>query len=448
MRFTRFLILLLVLSLLAGCGPARQAPEPGQTGGGSTGPSTGASPVASAVPPAPVRLTLWHPYSGVLGKQFEALVGSFNSTHPGIVVEPSYGGSMWTMRDKLLVAISGHAAPDVSIIDQFWSSELADAGALLPAEQFLAADSGFDRQDISSLAWETSIYNGKIWSMPFAMSQLVLYYNKELFGRAGLDPARPPATWDELARDAAALTRDLNGDKVPEQWGVSFPLRAQDGVVYDWIAFLWQAGGELFTPDVTGARFQEPAGVEALAYLQRLVNEGSLPLSPPEQGFDKGQIAMTVASSAALASEITALGDRLGVAPLPCGRTCATGVGGANLAIFAGSAHPKEAWDFVRWMSSAEVSLRWSMQTGYSPFRRSVADSEEYEGYLRGEPRAKVALDQMSVARARPNVPVYAGASRELGLAVEQALFSGTDPAGALQAAAERCQPLFAGQAK
>jgi maltose-binding protein MalE len=89
-------------------------------------------------------------------------------------------------------------------------------------------------------------------------------------------------------------------------------------------------------------------------------------------------------------------------------------------------------------MSTSEVNLRWSTQTGYLPLRRSVIASEAYQEYLAAEPRAAVILEQMKVAYVRPNIPSYAAVSREVGLAVEEALFTGGDPSPALSAAAAR----------
>jgi multiple sugar transport system substrate-binding protein len=406
---------------------------------------TGASDEGSASAPtseaAPVRLALWHAYGGTFGEQFEALVEEFNAAHPEIIIEPSYGGSLWTMRDKLFTAVAGDAAPCLAQIDQFWSSELAEAGAIVPVEDFFA---GLDREDVWPLAWATAAYDDAIWSMPFSLSNIALYYNRALFRAAGLDPDAPPATWDELAAVAAALTVDADGDGQVDQWGLSFPVRADQGVVYYWFAFLWQAGGEIFTPDHATSRFHEPPGVAALGFLQEMVDAGSIPLAPPEGGFEKGQIGMTLASTARLGRYVSALGDELGLAPLPAGAAGeATGVGGANLAVMADCAHKEAAWTFIEWMTSPEVNLRWSTGTGYLPLRGSVVASEAYQAYLEEEPRARVILEQMDVARARPNIPEYAGASREVGLAVEQALFSGADPADALGEAAQNVDEML-----
>jgi ABC-type glycerol-3-phosphate transport system substrate-binding protein len=83
--------------------------------------------------------------------------------------------------------------------------------------QFLDADLEFDRRDLWSVAWETAIYSDTVWSMPFSLSHVALYYNRSLLARAGLDPDAPPTTWKELEVTTAALTRDSNRDSIVDQ---------------------------------------------------------------------------------------------------------------------------------------------------------------------------------------------------------------------------------------
>lgn len=408
-----------------------------------------APPAAPASTPvgagAPTKLTLWHAYGGSFGEEFEALVADFNATHPDITVEPSYGGNLFTMRDKLLTAIAGQAAPDVAQIDQFWSSELAQAGAIVRMQNFIDADPDIDKNDILDKAWETATYNGEIWSMPFSLSNIALYYNKALFEEAGLDPEKPPATWDDLVKVGTALTQDSDGDGTVDQWGLWFPLKINEGNVYYWFAFLWQAGGQIFNADLTRAEFNGPAGIEALQFWSDLVHKhGIVPLAPPEQGFENGKVAMTFASTARLNRYLDALGsDKLGMAPMPGHVRRATGIGGANLAILSTAKDRQAAWEFVKWMTSPETNLRWSMETGYLPLRQSVIESEAYQTYLEKEPRARIILEQMPDAIVRPNIPAYAPASREVGLAIEDVLFNDADPQTALDAAAEKANALL-----
>lgn len=462
----RLVTLLVLVTMLAGCTPAATPPAvpPTKAPAAATAVPTAAPTAPAAGTPAPTKpattptpavvqptaapgatkLTLWHPYSGATGKEFETYVVEFNATHPTISVAPSYGGSLWTMRDKLLTAIAGKAGPDISIIDQFWGSELADAGALVAAQDFIDADSTFNKSDIYDYAWQTATYNKKIWSMPFSTSNEVLYYNKALFTKAGLDPDKPPKNWSELASYAAKLTADTNGDGKTEQWGISLVLKADEGSVYDWLIFNWQNGGALFSDDFKKSRFNEQPGVEALQlYVDLVYKQKAMTLAPPASGFENGLIAMTIASTSRLNTYIGVHKANLGVAPLPMQKKQATGIGGANLAIFSGAKNKQAAWTFVNWMSSADVNLRWSMLTGYMPLRKSVATSSKYLDYLAKEPRAKVILDQMPYAIVRPNIPAYAAGSREIGLAVEEAVFGNKDPKTVLDAAAKKVDVLL-----
>ena len=439
-KFVCLLLTIILLSVLVGCAPAATptpTPKP-------------APPTATPVPPTPtpappVKLSIWHAYGGSFGEQFEALVAEFNETHPHIIIEPTYGGSLWTMRDKLLTAIAGEAAPDISQIDQFWSSELADAGSIVKMGDFIAAHPEIDKDDIYDKAWETSIYDGEIWTMPFSFSNIALYYNKALFEAAGLDPEKPPATWDELVEMGKKLTLDTDGDGVTDQWGLSFPLQANSGCIYYWFAFLWQNDGEIFDEGFTKSRFNEPAGVEALQFWVDMVHKHEImPLAPPERGFETGLIAMTFASTARLDRYLGEPGpEKLGMAPMPSQKRVATGVGGANLAILSTASDKDAAWEFVQWMTSPEVNLRWSMNTGYLPLRESVVASTEYQNYLKEESRAQVIVDQMQYAIVRPNIPAYAPGSREAGLAVEEAVFGNIDPKSTLDAAGEKVDEML-----
>ncbi len=435
-------VAILTIVLLAACVPVTSTP--GDATAAPTIPATrspGLSQGATAAPDATtptVRLTLWHAYGGALGQSFEALVQEFNQTHPTIQIEPSYGGTLFTMREKLVAAIAGQAGPDLAQIDQFWSSELADAGALLALDSFIANDASLDRSDIWDTAWQTVAYRDQVWAMPFSLSNIALYYNKALFQQVGLDPEQPPLTWQMLADAARQLTLDADKDGVAEQWGLTVPLKVNEGNVYYWLAFLWQNDGTLFDENFQQVRFAEPAGVEALQFWVDLAKkDGALALSPPENGFEKGKIGMAIASTARLGALRTALGaDNLGMAPLPAHRQAATGVGGASLAILSGARDQAAAWEFIRWMTSAEINLRWSTASGYLPLRQTVIASQTYQDYLRQVPQAQVILDQMPIAVVRPNIPAYTPISRELGLAIEAALFTEVSPQAALEAAA------------
>lgn len=389
--------------------------------------------------PIVITLDYWHILGGELGRLHEGLVEEFNASHPEIQVRYSYSGDPWTGWDKLLLAIAAGTAPDLALIEDYWTAKLAASGALQGLDWLLQGAGEAFKDDVYPLFWQSLSYQGQIWAVPYAMSNLVLFYNKDLFRMAGLDPQAPPRTWAELVELGRRLTVDLDGDGRADQWGLSFPLTAQGGVVYYWLPFLWQNGGELFDPDYKEPRFASPEGVGALRFwLELIYDHGILPLAPPIEGFVNGRVAMTLGSSAKLGTYLAQARFELGVAPLPMNRARATILGGKGLAIFTEDEEKQRAaWEFIAWLTAPEQNLRWSIATGYIPVRLSVLSSQEFQAYLRESPLAEVALEELLYTRPRPVFPAYTEASRILGLALERALFGREDPQAVLEEAAE-----------
>lgn len=401
--------------------------------------------VTCAGAPPKVKLQYWHFLGGDIGKQHQALIDEFNKSNPDMEVSAIYSGTAWTMRDKLLTAVAGGVPPDVSLIDQFWAAQFAATGSIVKMQDFVTGPDGIDRQDVHPIAWATATVGTEIWTMPYAMSNIVLYYNKDAFVAANLDPNKPPTTWAELVTYAKALTRDVNGDGNIDEWGLTFPLRADEGTVYYWIAYLWQAGGEFYNKDFTETMFNSDEGVEALQYWIDLVHKHKVvPLAPPTEGFKTGRVAMQFASSAQLSNLQKQVKFQLGLAPMPSGKKKVTGVGGSNLAIFKTTPEKQTAaWKFVKWMSSPEVNLKWSTSTGYVPLRLSVLRSQAYKEFLKANPLVAAFVEQMDVAKPRPNVVSYADVSRVLGLAVERAVLSKEDPRKVLEQAAAEANDII-----
>ncbi|MCR4404102.1 MAG: ABC transporter substrate-binding protein [Candidatus Acetothermia bacterium] len=390
----------------------------------------------------PVELEYWHILGGDLGRAHEELVEEFNSSRTDIRVRYSYSGDSWTGWDKLVLAIAAGTAPDLALIEDYWTAKLASSGALLELDGLIAGEGRALEDDIYPLFWRSWSYAGTVWAMPYAMSNLMMYYNKDLFREAGLDPEAPPRTWDELVSVGLALTRDLDGDGRTDQWALSFPLTAQTGVVYYWLPFLWQKGGELLNPDGTGLLFAATEGVEALQFWVDLIHGyGIVPLAPPIEGFLAGRVAMTLGSSAKLGYYLAQAGFELGVAPLPMNAERATILGGKGLAVFTQDERKQQAaWEFIRWLTAAEQNLRWSITTGYSPIRLSVLRSRPFQEYLERTPGAETSLEELLYTRPRPALPGYTEISRIIGLALEKALFGREDPQKVLEEAAEEAE--------
>lgn len=371
-----------------------------------------------------VTIDYWHFYGGEIGKVHQQAIDKFNAEHPDIQIKAQYIGSAWTGRDKLLTAIAGGTPPDIALVDDYWVSELAATGHIVKLGDRIDEET---KADVFPLFWEAASYEGEVWAMPYAASNVVLYYNKDMFRAAGLDPDAPPTTWAQLAEYAQKLTKT-------DEWGFTTPTTAADGNIYNYLPFLWQVGGELFNADFTHCIVDSPEGVAALQFLQDLVyTYNAMPSAPPKNGFQSGIVAMEMASSAKLVTYRPQVKFDLGVAVLPVGEkgVSSTVAGGKFFTLF-GDSKLDAAMTFIKYMTSEEHNINWSIATGYIPLRQSVVASAEFQTYLAENPLAKPAVDQIAYTRNRPSLAAYGDISRVIGNAIEAALIGNVDPATAL----------------
>ena len=377
-----------------------------------------------------VEIDYWHFYGGDFGVVHEQAIAEFNATHPGIQVTSQYIGSAWTGRDKLLTAIAAGTPPDICLVDDYWIPELAATGNILKLGDYISANTALD---VFDLFWQSAKYEDEIWAMPYAASSLVLYYNKDMFREAGLDPEAPPTTWEELRDYAEALTKDLDGDGQIDQWGLMMNTTSMSGVIYDFLPYLWQNGGELFDESNTECTIDSAQAVEALQFLQDLIYvDEVLPAAPPKNGYRTGTVAMVFASSARLhityepvvefdmGVAVHIMNDEL-MKPI-------TVAGGKLFTVFNEEQVEAELV-FINWMTNVENNTAWSMASGYTPLRQSVVASDEYQAYLDANPNAVPSITQIPYTRARPNIAAYGDISRVIGNAIEGALLGQQDPA-------------------
>jgi multiple sugar transport system substrate-binding protein len=183
--------------------------------------------------------TIWVPEASQI---LNEAIAAFEAKHPGVKVirtEVSWGD----LRSQLMIALATGTAPDIVIYPTPWIPELlrmhaiADISSNLPAgllDMFLPSALTILKQ------------NDKVWGLPWEGSTWGFFYRKDLFAEAGLDPERPPRTWDELVEYAQRLTKDGH-------YGLGFPAAGWEGDDY-FLPFLWQAGGDVALCDAQGCK--------------------------------------------------------------------------------------------------------------------------------------------------------------------------------------------------
>lgn len=163
--------------------------------GGGSAETTAASGGASA--DGKVEITFWHAMGGVNGEATEAVVKAFNESQDQIVVKSEYQGTYDDMITKLKATMQSGGMPDVCQMYDIGTKFMTDSGYAIPVEDMFAT-TGFDPSCVMDIITSYYTVDGKQMSMPFNVSTPMLYYNKDVFEAAGLDPNTPPKTFAEV----------------------------------------------------------------------------------------------------------------------------------------------------------------------------------------------------------------------------------------------------------
>jgi ABC-type glycerol-3-phosphate transport system substrate-binding protein len=403
-----------------------------------------------------ITITFWHSFVSSTIPALNQLIAKFEAEHPRLTIKAQYVPTGDALIQKLITAVQSKTAPDISWIHADFLENLVKANAIYDMDHFIKAANGLtsaEVEDIYPALWQYAAWRGTIYSLPMEATNLALLYNKDLFRAAGLDTARPPRTWEELSDYAAKLTVDKNNDGKFEQIGFFLPVYPAAGPVsgwmqWQWMPFLWQAGGELIDPEQSHVLYNSSAGMAALQLWQRLYQAQQLNTftSDYDVAFASRRLAMAMDGPWNLPRFKELLKNiNWAIAPLPAGpRQQVTIVGGEYLAIFRQSLHPNEAWEFLKWIIRPDVQAMWSMKSGYLPVRHAVKTIPEFQQYLTDHPNFKVFVDQMEHGQAQKPIDYYGlQISRHIAEAIEKATLGQMEVRQALDEAAQKSDALL-----
>ncbi|RLC88245.1 MAG: hypothetical protein DRI37_05430 [Chloroflexi bacterium] len=419
--------LVVILALLPACG-----------GGGGEEETpvvvTDAGPAEERV----IALDFWYALSGSTGEAVEERVQQFNASHPNIQVTATYQGSYGQIMGKVWNAIfAEETLPHVAHLGG--AALVGETGAIVPITDFTDGDNGIDRSQIYDAFWDYNTAGGELWSMPFNNSVPVLYYNRDLFVAAGLDPDSPPTTWDEVIEYGQALTQDTDGNGEIDQWG--FNTR-KDVHWYLSVMFL-ENGAQIVNAEQTEVLYNSPEAVEMLQLWGDMVNKYHI--MPPGQhdeakgDFLAGKLGMLLRSCAGIPSTIDEIPFDLGIATIPtvAGRDPVEPIGGGSLVIFRNDdqAVLDAAWEFVKFMTGPEGSLHLSTHSGYVPIYKDALEWPEMQTYLEEHPLQQIPIEALQYSYAIPVFPALGTSDTSLRRAVEEVELEVATPQEALDKA-------------
>jgi multiple sugar transport system substrate-binding protein len=410
---------------------------------GSAAARPAVAPTAGAAP-TPVTLEFWNYWEGNNGKAIQKLIDRFNRTHPNIKVKNVTfpWGDLFT-KMQAAAAGSGESLPAVAAGDIAWMAALHRSKRLVDLGP-MAKRAKLNLKDFYPEILKYSHYNGKLQALPVSTNNLALFFNKDLFKRAGLDPAKPPTTWDQLreyAKKVSALGGGLQGFEIYTQPG--------EGLTWQLQPYIWQAGGDFLNATNTRPAFNNAAGRRALGFLVDLIQKDKVTEAGQWGAFDKGQAAMRVDGSWMVGVYKDQAPFDFGVAmiPRPAGGKPATNMGGEQIFVFRRSGRENSAaGTFALWLASTPVQAEWDVATNFMPVRASVARHRLVRNVLSREPRLRAFVKQQQYARARPPIPKYPAVSDAFSKAIEPAFYGRVSVSEALANAEKAVQAVLSGR--
>jgi ABC-type glycerol-3-phosphate transport system substrate-binding protein len=313
-------------------------------------------------------------------------IAEFEKQNPDIKVDMQI--VPWAdQQQKITTAVATGSLPDVSMLGNNVVAQFAASGHLKPLDDYLAEWSEAEGTDVLADMYEGDknyyVIDGKLYGAPVADETRMLYYNTELFQEAGLDPAAPPTTWEEMQTAAEALK---STGAVP--W--SAPMSKQYITVQTFMSVYLSYGARLFD-DQGSCGLNTPEFKDALTYYTGIAKAGltspdAVNATQDDVGnlFSTGQAAMLIEGPGTytrILNENPELADKIAVAPIPAGPKGAFGfLGGWPLVMWNSTDVPDAAAKWIHFATSPQGALSEIAQTsGILPGRISLASDAPWD---------------------------------------------------------------------
>jgi sn-glycerol 3-phosphate transport system substrate-binding protein len=392
-----------------------------------------------------VEVSFYYPIAvgGPLHKVIDQFAADFEAENPGIKVKPIYSGTYQESLVKALTAFRSGQPPTMAVLLSTDMYTLIDQGAIVPVNDL--ATSADDKKWLDGFYdafMANSRHGGKTWGVPFQRSTIVQYWNKELFKQAGLDPEKPPATWDQLAEYGRKLTK-VDGSGNVSQWGVKIP---SSGFPY-WLfqGLTTPNGVQLMNDKGNQTFFDDPAVVEALQYWvdlgarHKVMPQGVIEWGTTPKDFLEKKAAIIWTTTGNLTNIRTNATFPFGVSMLPAKKRPGSPTGGGNFYFFNKST-PEQlqaAMKFAKWVTQPQRAATWSIATGYVAVAPAAWETAEMKKYVQEVPAATVARDQLKHSVAELSTHENQRVTKALNDAIQAAL-TGSKPSDAALKDAQR----------
>ena len=350
-------------------------------------------------------IPFWHSMEGELGKEVDSLAQRFNQANPDYKIVPVYKGNYEQNLAAGIAAFRTGNAPALLQVYEVGTATMMASKAIKPVyEVFSDAGITFDESQFvpTVSGYYTDAKTGHLLSQPFNSSTPVLYYNKDAFKKAGLDPEQPPKTWQALAEDTAKLK--AAGMKCGYASGWQGWIQLENFSAWNGLPFASKNNG--FDGTDATLVFNKPEQVKHIALLEEMNKKGDFSYygrkDESTEKFYSGDCAITTASSGSLADIRQYAKFNYGVGMMPYdadikGAPQNAIIGGASLWVMAGKdkATYTGVAKFLEFLAKPEIAAEWHQKTGYLPITKAAYELTRQQGFYDKNPGADIATRQM-----------------------------------------------------
>ena len=359
---------------------------------------------------AKTEIQWWHAMTAVLGERVNEIAARFNASQSEYEVKAVYKGSYPDTLNAAIAAYRAKQPPHIVQVYEVGTQTMLSSSAVYPVYQ-LVKDHGatIDWNDVIGPVKSYYSQGGNLYSMAFNSSTPILFYNRDLFKKAGLAD-KPPATWDEV--EAMAKKIVAAGGKCGAS--AAWPSWTLVENMHTWHDQPFADHNNGFDGLATTLRINGNLGVKSMEMLARGVKEGWFTyngrLNKAEANMAAGECGIFLSSSAFMGNLArqaegkftwgTGFLPRL--AGFPQGNSI---IGGATLWVMKG-AKPEEyrgVAQFFKYLASTENQAWWAGVTGYLPLTNAAVKAMESSGIYEKNPNLKTAVSQMNSGKTTPN---------------------------------------------
>jgi len=386
-----------------------------------------AGAAAEQAPEGPVKIVYWRSLTGVAGEVQEELVARFNASQEKVIVESQFQGAYAEILQKLLAALAAGELPDVVLLDSPFVALFAKDGALVSLDQFVKKDkTGFDLDDYIPGLIQDGYYDGSLYAMPVMRSTPLLYVNGDMLVEAGL-PRRAPKTWDEF-REFSKKVSKYNAAGEPIQLGAGFTM-GQTSAHWYFQGAVYSFGGLVSDEQFNIHLTEEPAVKLATLWQDMVFKDKTAMPSNSHDDFLNRKVAMVFGSTGSMGNLLSRADFDVIPAFMPGQVQNLVPVGGSVLAMTSTDKFRQDAaWEFMKYMTSAEANSEIVIKTGYMPVSKTSMNYPATVAYYEANPVRKVAVDQLQFTRPQASVISLGKGTEILRQMIEKLLIGNMDP--------------------